>query len=269
VASTWKEDGMAAPFFGPEAWAPMAKALVAYLGGDEGAVLTVHSDEGEPDPLPVSLFFRSREELREVDREALALVRGRVLDVGAGVGSLSLILQESGVAVTAVEVMPEAAEIMAARGVQDAREGRVEDLPPSQDFDTALLLMNGAALAGTLPRLPTLFQTLNGLLAPGGQILLDSTDILQGGGPPPGEMSWDEGEYPGELQYQMEFRGELGAPFPQLFIDPATLDRVATEAGWKLELAWQGRAGEFLARLTREGESVADSGGAALCEQAP
>ena len=238
----------------------MAKALVAYLGGDEGAVLTVHSDEGEPDPLPVSLFFRSREELREVDREALALVQGRVLDVGAGVGSLSLILQESGVAVTAVEVIPEAAEIMAARGVRDAREGRVEDLPPGQDFDTVLLLMNGAALAGTLPRLPTLFQTLNGLLAPGGQVLLDSTDILERGEGSPTDPTWTEGEYPGELQYQVGFRGERGAPFPQLFIDPATLQEVASTAGWRSELVWEGRAGEFLARLTREGESVADSG---------
>ncbi len=250
---------MAAPFFGPEAWAPLAKALVAYMGGDEGAVLTVHADEGEPDPMPVSLFFRSLEELREVDREALALVRGRVLDVGAGVGSLSLILQEGGVAVTAVEVIPEAVEIMAARGVEDPREGRVEDLPPSRDYDTALTLMNGAALAGTLPRLPTLLQVLEGLLAPGGQILLDSTDTLEAVGSPPGDITWGEGEYPGELQYQMEFRGERGAPFPQLFIDPATLQRVASNVGWRSELAWQGRAGEFLARLTRESEFVADS----------
>jgi len=253
------EDGMAAALFCPEAWSPLAKALVAYFGGDEGAVLTVHADEGDPDPMPVSLFFRSREELREVDRVALALVRGRVLDVGAGVGSLSLILQESGVSVTAVEVIPEAVEIMTARAVLDTRLGRIEELPPNRDFDTLLLLMNGAALAGTVPRLSSLLQALDDQLAPGGQILLDSTDIL-GGGPHPPDRIWDEGEYPGELQYQLEFRGERGAPFPQLFIDPVTLERVALSGGWTMELAWRGRAGEFLARLTREGESGADSG---------
>ncbi|MFH1763340.1 MAG: methyltransferase domain-containing protein [Gemmatimonadota bacterium] len=251
---------MAVSFFGKEAWAPLAKALVAYFEGDREAVLTVHADDGEPDAMRVSLFFRSLDELRDVDRKALALIRGRVLDVGAAVGSLSLILQEGGAAVTSVEVIPEAVEIMAARGVRDAREGRVEDLPPSRDFDTLLLLMNGAALAGTLTRLPTLLQTLDGLLAPGGQILLDSTDILEGTGVPPGDTTWEEGEYPGELQYQMEFRGDRGAPFPQLFIDPLTLENVASKGGWRMEVAWQGRAGEFLARLTREGESVAESG---------
>jgi len=242
------------PFFGPEAWAPLAQALVAYMEGDEGAELTVHADEGEPEPIPVSLFFRSRRELRELDREALSLVRGRVLDAGAGVGPLSLILQEGGVDVAAVEVIPEAVEIMAKLGVRDAREGRVQELPPSWDFDTVLALMNGAGLAETLHGLPALLQALDGFLAPGGQILLDSTDILEREGGSLRNPAWDEHEYPGELQYQMEFRGERGTPFPYLFVDPVTLGRVAEEGGWRTELAWQGRAGDFLARLTREGD---------------
>ena len=238
----------------------MARALVAFWEGDTTAELTVRADEGDPDPMPVSLFFRTREQLREADREALALVWGRVLDIGAGVGSLSVILQDDGVAVTAVEVVPEAVEIMVARGVKDVREGRVEELPRPQDFDTALLLMNGAALAGTLSRLPALLGTLDGLLAPGGQILLDSTDILDGLVTPLADARWDEGDYPGELQYQMEYRGERGAPFPQLFIDPATLERVAAEGGWAMTVAWRGRDGEFLARLTRRGDTTVGPG---------
>jgi SAM-dependent methyltransferase len=250
---------MTAPFFGPEAWAPLARALRAYLDGDEGAVLTVRADEGEPDPMPVSLFFRSEEHLREVDRVALSLVRGRVLDVGAGAGSLALALQEGGVAVTAVEVIPEAVEVMASRGVKEVREGRVEDLPPSREFDTLLMMMNGTALAGTLSRLPALLRTLDGLLAPGGQVLLDSTDILQGAASFDPCSGREGGDYPGEVQYQIEFRGERGAPFPQLFVDPATLERVATEGGWTTEVAWRGEGGEFLVRLTRQGESALGS----------
>lgn len=240
------------PFFGPEAWAPLAMALVAYDQGDRGATLWVQADEGEPDPMPVSLFFRTREKLREVDRAALSMARGRVLDVGAGVGCLSLILQEEGSSVTAVEVIPEAVEIMTGRGVKDAREGRIEDLPAGPDFDTLLLLMNGAALAGTLAGLPRFLQTLAGLLASGGHVLLDSTDVLDGEEEAADPQGWGEGEYPGEFQYQMEFQGQRGAPFPQLFIDPATLKRVAAEGGWRMELVWQGAEGDYLARLTRQ-----------------
>jgi len=208
--------------------------------------------------MPVSLFFRTLEDLREVDRAALSLARGRVLDVGAGVGCLSLILQEGERSVTAVEVIPEAVEIMAKRGVRDAREGRIEDLPRRREFDTLLLLMNGAALAGTMAGLPRLLRTLAGVLAPGGHVLLDSTDVLEEGGEAAGPQAWEEGEYPGEFQYQMDFQGQRGAPFPQLFVDPGTLRKAAEEGGWRMELAWQGVQGDYLARLTRQGEKAPD-----------
>jgi len=242
--------------FGQEAWFPMARALVAHASGESEAVLSVYVDEGEADPMDVSLFFRSPQELREVDRTAIAMVRGRVLDVGAGVGSIALALQAAGVEVTAVEVIPEAVEIMTARGVQNARLGRVQELPKDRIFDTLLLLMNGVALAGTLAALPAFLQVLDGLLAPHGQIILDSTDMtVKGGeareGPDLRAFGQDQEDYPGEFQYQLEFEGARGAPFPQLFVDPATLEAVAEGEGFRTDVFWRGEEGEYLARLTR------------------
>jgi len=256
-------------FFGPGAWDPLARALVDYQAGRRSAALRVHTDEGELDPMPVALFFRDRDDLRPVDREALGRVRGRVLDGGAGVGSLTLLLQSEEVFVTAVEVIPEAVEIMRARGVRDARAGRLEDLPDGETFDTVLLLMNGTSLAGTLAGFPLLLGALSRLVAPGGQVLVDSTDLTDPSqdaavasspahGPaaaalPSGHEDDGDGveAYPGELQYQLEYRGRRGAPFPQLFLDPATLRRMAAREGWEAEVVWQGEDGEYLACLTR------------------
>lgn len=240
-------------FFGSDAWAPLASAWKDHHEGERDGVVFVHADEGDPDPMPVSLFFRSREEMTSVDREALARARGRILDGGAGVGAMALILQEEGLPVTAVEVIPEGVAIMRDRGVVDARAARLEDLPPGEVFDTILLLMNGTALAGTLGGFPDLLRTLERLLAPGGQVLVDSTDMVQDKekhgsvGPAHG---W-EGEYPGELQYQMEYRGKRGTPFPQLFLDAGTLSAMARRAGWCMEVVWEGEDGEYLARLVR------------------
>lgn len=224
--------------FGPEAWEPLARAWEAYHRGDTEAVLQVHADDGESESMPVAVFFRDRESLRPPDRHALDRVHGRVLDVGAGVGSLSLILQSEGFDVTALEVIPAGVGIMRDRGVRDIRAGRLEELPSEESFDTILLLMNGTALAGTLEGLHGLLTTLIGLLAADGQILMDSTDV----GPE------------GELQYQLEFRGRKGSPFPQLFVAPDTLESVAREKGWRMEVVWSGvgdAEGEYLARLTR------------------
>jgi len=246
--------------FGPEAWAPLAAGWRAFQDGDLAATLDVYMDEGPPESMPVSIFFRSREELMGVDRAALALTRGRVLDGGAGVGSLALLLQEDGAQVTAVEVVPVGVDIMRERGVKDPRQGRLEDLSSDDLFDTILLLMNGTALAGTLGGLPTLMATLARLLAPGGQVLLDSTDLLGGekwsgqdaSREIDGGSELDE-PYPGELQYQLSFRGRRGAPFPQLFVDSRTLSRVARREGWVTEVVWRGRDRTYLARLSREG----------------
>lgn len=241
---------MRKPFFAPEAWGPLAASWKAFQEGSHQATLEVHADDGEMESMPVSLFFRGREGLRDSDREALSRVGGRILDGGAGVGSIALLLQEDGFSVTALEVIQEGVEIMRERGVEDPREGRLEDLSEDGAFDTILLLMNGSALAGTLSGLPPLLGVLKGLLAKGGQLLMDSTDLLQGevweleGG-----EEGDEGGYPGEIHYQMEFQGSRGAPFPQLFLDPRTLRLVAEREGWSTEVVWEGEGGEYLVRL--------------------
>jgi SAM-dependent methyltransferase len=226
----------------------MARAWMAYQDGGHGAALEIHADDGEQETMPVSVFFRGEEGLRGVDVEALECARGRVLDGGAGVGSTALLLQERGFDVTALEVIPQGVEIMRTRGVKNPIEGRLEDLPKTQEFDTILLLMNGSALAGTLGGLLPFLTELEGLLAPGGQVLMDSTDLLHGQG-------WDDGEegedYPGDLLYQMEFRAKRGAPFPQLFLDPVTLKRMAEPEGWMVDILRQEEEGEYLARLTR------------------
>lgn len=221
--------------FGPQAWAPLARAWMAYYGGDRRAVLRVHADDGGSEAMDVAVFFRGEEGLSGTDQAAIRLARGRVLDVGAGVGAIALLLQERGLSVTALEIVPQGVEIMRARGVRDAREGRLEDLSGDRPFDTLLLLMNGTALAGTLVGLPGFLSNLEGLLAPGGQVLMDSTDL----------------SCPGEFQYQLEFRGEKGAPFPQLFVGPQTLERIALREGWKVEVVLMEEDGEYLARLTR------------------
>jgi SAM-dependent methyltransferase len=248
---------MNAHFFDAGAWRPFARALLAYHGGDREATITVHCDVSEPEVMPVSAFFRGDGELRESDRQALEMARGRILDLGAGVGSIALLLQTMGFAVTAVEVIPEAVQIMRERGIRDVWMGRVEDYQPPEPFDSILLLMNGSTLAGTLSGLPPLLGKLEDLLNPGGQILLDSTDLRprkgssRVGAEVPDSAMWAPGEYPGELQYQMEFRGEKGTPFPQLFLDSRTLRSLTAPLGWEVAIAWEDPEGEYLARLSR------------------
>ena len=78
-------------------------------------------------------------------------------------------------------------------------------------------------------------------------MIFDSLDPRGTGGPP--------GRYEGEVEYRFEYAGETGAPFYWLYVDPATLARIARETGWRCRLVRWEREGEdrdrYLARLER------------------
>jgi hypothetical protein len=61
-------------------------------------------------------------------------------------------------------------------GIKDARVQDVMTLE-NETYDTILLLMNGAGMCGKL-KIPNFLIKLKSLLNPGGQILLDSSDII-------------------------------------------------------------------------------------------
>ena len=64
-------------------------------------------------------------------------------------GRMRWILQGRGHTVTAIDVMPEAVEVMRRRGVSDARLASWADpeISVGPSFDTVLALMNGAGVA--------------------------------------------------------------------------------------------------------------------------
>ena len=233
----------AGPPVSPPSWAPHGAALRDYLAGRLDAEVIVRDEDGEEERTPASVFFRGPEEFAVLDQVALDLCRGRVLDVGAGAGCHSLVLQDRGLQVTALDVAPEAVEVMWRRGVQDARVGDIFSFG-GERFDTLLILMNGIGLAGTLEDLGRFLEAAPGLLLPGGQILLDSFDP---GVPDPARPD----AYVGEMRFQLEYDGVRGAFYEFLFLDFETLRAHAEPHGWRAESIWQEDEGHYLARLTR------------------
>jgi SAM-dependent methyltransferase len=234
------------------AWNPHQAAMWAYHRGDHDAVIVVY-DDFERDEVPVSYFFRSPDQFPELENRALDLCRGRVLDVGAGSGCHSLALQDRGLEVTAIEILPDLVDILRERGVRDVRLATWMDVDAGR-FDTVLMMMNGLGLAETLPGLGGFLQHARRLVGPGGQILADSTDVrvrMDREAAGSGTLERPDGRYVGELHFQLEFEGRKGPPFGQLYVDPETLGRYALEAGWGCEiLLAPDEYGHFLARLT-------------------
>ena len=229
---------------------PIGQAIADYHARGSAARLRVLSPMLEEDEIPVSMLFRSLDEMSALEQEALRHARGRILDVGAGAGCHSLALQSMGKQITAIDISPLAVETMRERGVADVRQQDFFAL--DGQFDTILMLMNGIGIVGTLDRLPAFFMQLDHLLSPGGQLLCDSSDICYVFEDEDGFIDFTGivGYY-GELTYRMQYKAVKGEPFPWLFIDPDTLRDHARACGFDVEVLAIGEHYDYLARIVR------------------
>ena len=228
----------------------MGRAIWDYYYQENSEDLQTETSISELDDLPVSYLFRDYQEMNALEKKALDLSFGKVLDVGSGAGSHSLYLQnERKLEVTALDISPKSIEVCKARGVKNAI---CEDLLQfsEKDFDTILLLMNGTGIFQSLEHIDQYLQKLKSLVAENGQILIDSTDIL---------YMYDQDEdggvlipatgYYGELDYYLHYKGESELPMKWLYLDFDTLENAAIANGFKIQKIEQ-QEDSYLAQLT-------------------
>ena len=110
------------------------------------------------------------------ERRMLRFARGRVLDVGCAAGRVSLLLQERGREVVAIDESPLAVEVARRRGVKDARALSLADVDASLGlFDTVLIVRNNMGLGGP-DGAAALLERLAQMTTPRGRLITDSVD---------------------------------------------------------------------------------------------
>lgn len=229
----------------------MGAAIADYLAHGKASKLRVFSSQFDEDEIPVSQLFRRFEQMPDIERVALQRCSGRILDVGAGSGCHSLVLQEQGHTVTAIDISPLSVEAMCRRGVRDARCVNLFDPAFTGPFDTILLLMNGSGIVGKLANFPAFFLRMKQLLASGGEILMDSSDLSYLFEDEEGNIDLaPEDDYFGEVDFRMQYKQTKGDPFDWIYIDFLTLSMQAARAGFQAEKIAEGEHYDYLARLT-------------------
>lgn len=227
----------------------MGQAVLDYFEGKPVKKLRVLSSMFEEDEMPVNHLFRSYDEMPILEQKALDLCRGRVLDVGACAGCHAICLQERGLDVTAIDISPLSVETMQRRGIKNALLADLYTHTFQQQFDTIILLMNGTTIAGTLQGMTTMLYRLKELVAPDGQILIDSTDLRYIYEDEDGVFEYDGNAYYGEVDYRMQYGKVKGARFNCLYLDPKSMQSSAHDAGLKAEIVDTDEYA-YLARIT-------------------
>lgn len=230
---------------------PMGAAIRDYQLTGKASRLRVLSSMFDDDEMPVAHLFRTYAEMPPLERRAIDEARGRALDVGAGAGCHALALQQRGLYVKAIDISPLSCEVMRQRGIADVECVNLFNPQLQGNFDTILLLMNGTGIAGKLNRLPALLSRLKQLMAEGGQMLIDSSDLRYVYENEDGSIDIDlGGAYYGEVDYQMVYRDVKGAPFDWLYADPDALADSCRQCGLRCEIVARGGHYDYLARVT-------------------
>lgn len=237
---------------------PMGAAIYDFHKNGRAGVLKVYSSEFDDDEIPVRDLFRSFDQMPELEKLALEMAEGEILDVGAGSGCHSLALMAMGKKVRAIDISPLSVNVMKERGV-DAAQVNFYDDSYTERFDTVLMLMNGTGIIGNLENIPAFFERLKSLLNPGGCVLIDSSDLRYLFEEEDGSLMIDlADDYYGQLDYQMEYVGAVdkslegikGEPFDWLYLDFGSLAFYAEEYGFNAVLVAEGEHYDYLAKLT-------------------
>jgi SAM-dependent methyltransferase len=235
----------------PEAMKPFGLALLDYQKGDNSATITAIRDDGLTELLPASSFFRHAEKF-EIERVALDLAHGRVLDVGAGTGIHSKFLQERGLTVCAIDILPQAIQIMQQKKVKDVRQIDIMALR-EKEFDTILMLGHGIGVVEDVPGLDRFLGNASNLLKPGGQILLTSLDVRATNDPKNlayQKQNIESHRYFGEIRMHFRYGDVVGPVFSWLHVDAQTLEEHGQRYGLHTEMILVQQDGNYLAKLT-------------------
>ncbi|NDU72259.1 methyltransferase domain-containing protein [Actinomadura sp. DSM 109109] len=216
--------------------------LAAYQASLEPAadpVLQIaERDDGLVIPLPVMHWFAPIEQWPDEERRALELVKGKVLDIGAGAGRAARALLDRGHDVTALDISPGALQVCRRQGVESVVRGTVNEHAATEArYETFLLLGANLGLLESRERAPRFLRDLATMAAPGavivghGRNLTDSRDPMH---LPYNQRNLRAGRIAGQRTLRIRYQ-DLSTPwFHYLNLAPRELAELTTGTGWEL-----------------------------------
>ena len=226
---------------------PFGVAIADYYAGRTNGKLIVLSDIAEEDFIDVAYLFRTLNEMPALEQKALQICKGSILDIGAGAGCHSMVLQTQKMEVTALEISPLAVGVMKKMGIRNTINADIFELKNTR-YDTLLMLMNGIGITGNLEGYVRFLDFAKTLLNLGGQIIFDSADIsyMQ---ETKAKRSHSHRRYHREVKYRVRYGKTESAPFNWFFIDYQTAKDIAEKNGYAITKIYDGKYHNYLAKL--------------------
>ena len=189
----------------------------------------------------ISAYFNKFKWWPEIEKQAIENVGGRVLDIGAGAGRVSLYLQERGCDVTAIDNSPLAVQICKSKGVKKAAILPLDDIGRFHfsAFDTIVMFGNNFGLFGSCDNAKDLLGILYKITSPGALILAGSEDLSNTSDlnyVAYSEFNKKRGRLPGQYRIRVIYKQYTGDWFDFMFASHDEMKDILMDTGWKVKI---------------------------------
>ncbi|MBI5244267.1 MAG: class I SAM-dependent methyltransferase [Elusimicrobia bacterium] len=173
------------------------------------------------------------------ERKAMSFVRGRVLDIGCGMGRHALHLQKKGFSVTGLDLSPANIRLCRLRGLKRTLCMPVEGIAGLRrgSFDTLLMMGNNFGLFSSFKKARKLLREMLRITSEGARIIAETLDPYRT--QEPDHLAYHKrnrrrGRMGGQVRIRVRYAKSVGPWHDYLFVSRKELVRILEGTGWRL-----------------------------------
>lgn len=201
-------------------------------------------------------YFQDFKDWHRYQKEAINFSKGKVLDIGAGAGRVSLYLQKKGFDVTAIDNSPLAIKVCKKRGVKKAELLPIEGISrfKPNTFDTVIMFGNNFGLFGNFKKAKNLLGRLYKITTKNAFIIAESNDPYKTNDPVHllyHELNKKRGRMPGQLKIRIRFKNYIGNWFDYLLVSKEEMRNILKGTGWKIKKFINSKKSSYIAIIEK------------------
>ncbi len=201
-------------------------------------------------------YFALFKDWPKIEKQAIRYVQGRVLDVGAGAGRVSLFLQKK-FNVVAIDNSPLAIKVCKKRGVKQVKVLAIEDIDKfkANSFDTVIMFGNNFSLFGNLKKAKQLLKVLHSITSPHALIIAESNDPHKTIDPVHlayQKLNLKKGRMPGQIRLRLRYKEDIGEWFDYLIVSKKEMKEILKNTGWKVKKFINSDDSQYVALIEKE-----------------
>lgn len=192
-----------------------------------------------------------------LEKQAMRLVKGRVLDIGCGAGRHSLYLQQRGLTVTGIDNSPGAIKVSKLRGHKKAKLMSITDIHRFKDdsFDTIIMMGNNFGLFGGYQQARRLLKQMHRITSAEGKIIAETIDPYSTTDPlhkAYQRFNRRRGRMGGQIRVRIRHNNIIGPWFDYLLVSKTEMKKIVHSTGWRIARILEDKSPGYTVVLEKE-----------------